>query len=241
MCVKNHKSLENHTSPLAEQMTAPQIRKWKKTNTVLLSQPFISVPASPSFTKWLTMNWLLSVHLFILTSLLLLSSFPFLVHPLPLSSSPFLLFLWYWRRGRKEVCGWVCEALFFFFPSFSLPLLLFLSVLCFWRVKEVNRGPLNVRKEREGPLLVSSLVTIDPETGWITLSEKEGQVGKTSQTLKELSVSFVFHGVNCGWMRCVKYWIILSLCAASKLHFLSVTGLTAFRKTERHRIWFDAI
>lgn len=46
-------------------------------------------------------------------------------------------------------------------------LLFFCASLCFGRVKEVSLGggPLNVHRERDGPLGASSALTIDGDTG----------------------------------------------------------------------------
>lgn len=138
------------------------------------------------------------------------SSTSFSSHPSilghPPSSSllilPSLCFQADWKRGRKCVdeCVWT---LILFLPFLRFLASCFPSLFSFWWVKEVSRGPLNVHRERQGPLLGSCIVTIDTEAAWITLLLKEGQVVETSQRLKGGSVSLVC----CHFLFCHRGWV----------------------------------
>lgn len=141
-------------------------------------------------------------YFLLFTSLLPFFPFPILSLPILLSSSaPSVCSLWH-RKAERE-CVDECVWILFFFPFSSCSRLLF-SFFFLFLVSQGDElgGPLNVHRERQGPLLVSSIVTIHAEASWITLLLKEGQVLETSQRLKETPVSLVCsHFLFCHqWM-----------------------------------------
>lgn len=163
---QNHnsqKKTHQHTQFYVYSVTHSNLHWWK--GSLLSLSPRHQHP--PSFANWPTMNELLFFHLF----LLLFSSFPLLVLPLPLSSSsPHFVF---GNTGGEEGSAWMSVWTLFLFLPFLVPLASCFPALSVFVESapdsEVSRGPLNVHREREGPLLVSSIVTIDTEASWITL------------------------------------------------------------------------